>query len=121
MADLEKLRRIRNGVTHAFGRATDDYDSLRETQPRPFTKVSEEFLKKTLGLEDRIAVAVDAHLGPTHIGEYEALYFYHHWDKQFASGHLTEAQALAKRIGALQSRTRHISYYRDLIAHHKAA
>lgn len=112
---LEGLRRIRNGVTHSFGRATDEYDSLFDTKPRPFQKVSEDRLKKTLALVDKLALAVDDHLGSEHIGDYEALYFYHRWDKNYPRNNQTEARALAKQIGLLHVRTKDIRYYQELI------
>lgn len=118
---LERLRWIRNGVTHSFGRATDEYDSLFETRPKPFQKVSEERLKKTLALVDKVALAVDGHLGAEHIGDYEALYFYHQWDKVYSAGHRTEAQALASRIGRLHGRTQNSRYYQELIDYYNAS
>jgi hypothetical protein len=68
--DLERLRIIRNGVTHSFGRATDDYDRLLDTKPKPYQKVKADRLKSTLALVDKIALAVDNHLGKEHIGDY---------------------------------------------------
>jgi hypothetical protein len=120
IGELERLRIIRNGVTHSFGRATDDYDSLFDTKPKPFKNVSEDRLKATLNLVDQIALAVDDHLGIEHIGDYEALYFYHQWDKVY-SRNRTEARALAQRIGALHGRGKNIRYYQGLITYYHAA
>lgn len=116
--ELERLRSIRNGVTHSFGRATDDYDSLFEVRPKPFKKVTEERLKQTLHLADKIAQAVDNHLGTQHIGAYEALYFYHQWDKAYSKGDKTEAKALAQLMGALHGRAKNIRYFEDLITYY---
>jgi hypothetical protein len=118
--NLERLRTIRNGVAHAFGRSADEYEKLADTRPKPFRKVSEERLKETLALVDKIALAVDRHLGVEHIGDYEALYFYHHWDKTYPSGHQTEARALSERIGQLHGRNKSLLYYQDLIDYYSA-
>jgi hypothetical protein len=121
ISELEKLRKIRNGVTHTFGRSSDDYVSLINAKPKPLKKVKEEYLKKTLARVDDLAVVVDEHLGVSHVGEYETLYFYHHWDKQYDKGRKTEEQALGKQINTLQLRNRSPKYYSELIAHYKAA
>jgi hypothetical protein len=69
-------------------------------------------------LVDEIAIEVDKHLGVEHIGDYEALYFYHRWDRAFARGHQTEARALAQQIGRLHGRTKNIEYYKELIVYY---
>lgn len=120
IGSLERLRTIRNGVAHAFGRAPDEYETLADTSPKPFRRVTEERLKETLALVDEIALAVDRHLGTEHIGDYEALYFYHHWDKSYSSGHETEARALSQLIGHLHGRNKNLGYYQGLIDYYRA-
>jgi hypothetical protein len=107
-------------VTHSFGRATDDYDSLFEVKPKPFKKVTAKKLKSTLALVDKIALAVDEHLGVEHVGEYEALYFYHHWDKVYDKSHVTEAKALAQQFGGMHGHGKNIGYYEQLITYYQA-
>ncbi|WP_412067051.1 hypothetical protein [Rubrivirga sp. IMCC43871] len=115
---LEDLRRARNGVTHTFGRASDDYDNLLDTNPKPLKKVSELKLVKTLALADRVAKAVDKQLGPLHIGDYESVYFYHNWDKSFHPKHETEHKAFAKKIGEVHGRSLNLDYHRQLIEYY---
>ena len=77
--ELEFVRRTRNGVAHTFGRSVDDYDSLAQAKPRDLTKLKEERFTKILGLVEEVAKAVESHLGPSHIGDYESVYFFQHW------------------------------------------
>lgn len=79
IADLEFVRRTRNGVAHTFGRGIDEYDSLAQAKPRELTILKEERFTRILGLIEEIAKAVETHLGQAHIGDYESIYFFHHW------------------------------------------
>jgi hypothetical protein len=81
IVDLEFVRRTRNGVAHAFGRGIDDYDSLAQAKPRELTTLKEERFTRILGLIEEIAKALETHLGQAHIGDYETIYFFHHWLK----------------------------------------
>lgn len=119
--DLDRLRVLRNGVTHTFGRNADDYDSLLDVTPKPFANVSVKNLKKNLGLIETVALAVDQHLGRSHIGEYEALYIYHMWDRKYDRGQLTEDRALAAYLAKIYKSIRRRDYYRALIAHYRTA
>jgi hypothetical protein len=79
IADLEFVRKTRNGVAHAFGRGCDDYDALAQARPRRLTTLKERRFTKVLGLIEEIAKAVELHLGQTHIGDYESIYVLHGW------------------------------------------
>jgi hypothetical protein len=118
--ELDQLRVLRNGVTHTFGRSTDDYDSYLDVTPKPFAKVSVAKLKKSLGLIERVALALDKHLGAAHIGEYESLYMYHVWDKDYAKDRVTEAKAFATHVFAIHGWIRPREYYAALIDHYHA-
>lgn len=82
VADLEFIRKTRNGVAHTFGRSVDDYDSLAQAKPRGLTILKQAQFTKVLGLIEEVAKAVEAHLGPNHIGDYESVYFLHRWLNQ---------------------------------------
>jgi hypothetical protein len=119
MGALEDLRAIRNGVTHVFGRSSDEYSSLREIRPKAFEKVSLSKLKNCLGLIERVATAVDGHLGPTHIGDYEPVYFYHNWNKVYDRYHFNEATALRQLIGTHKGSGQNPSYFHGLIRYYE--
>lgn len=85
ISELEFMRKTRNGVAHTFGRGADDYNALAQAKPRQLTVLSEDRFTKILGLTEEVGKALEAHLS-THIGDYESVYFFHHWlnDDPFA-------------------------------------
>jgi hypothetical protein len=119
MSALEDLRSIRNGVTHVFGKSSDEYDPLRDIRPKAFRCVSLKKLKTSLSLIEKVASEIDSHLGPKHIGDYEPIYFYHHWDKTYDRYHFNEPSALRNLIGKHTGSGRNIGYFRGLIKYYE--
>ncbi|MAC32338.1 MAG: hypothetical protein CME38_01880 [Haliea sp.] len=119
VAKLEDLRRTRNGVTHTFGRASDDYESIIDANSKPQRNVSEEKLVKTLALIGRIAKEIESDLAPN-VGDYETIYFYHQWDKAFDSNYQTELMVLKKQVGQIHGRSMGNQYFQELISFYKA-
>ena len=119
-SSLDKLRILRNGIAHTFGRTTDDYDSLLESRPKAFATVSIAHLKSALSLVESVAVAVDKHLGDGHVGEYESLYSHHRWDKIY-NWQTNAPTALRHRLFKIFDRTRELAYYRGLIEYYDRA
>jgi hypothetical protein len=102
VGELELMRRLRNGVGHAFGRDTNEYSEHFHTAPRSMGRLSEERLKKWLGIIEEVATAVDQHLGPAHIGQYEMLCYYHSWSaepRNVGTGTRGFRRALYRKIG----------------------
>lgn len=120
VAKLEDLRRARNGVTHTFGRASDDYESIIDANSKPQRNISEKKLVETLSLIGRIAKEVERDLAPKHVGDYEAIYFYHQWDKEFNSNHQTESKVLKKKVCQIHGRGVASQYFLELISYYKA-
>jgi hypothetical protein len=120
VADLEDLRRIRNGVTHTFGRASDDYDSIVDANKKPQKKVTEKKLIKTLALIGKIAKAIEEDLGGNHVGDFETVYFYHQWDKIFDDKQLTESKALKRKFGQVHGRSLSSEYFSGLKKYYDA-
>lgn len=79
ISELDQLRNLRNGVGHTFGRELTAYKSRIALHPAKMSRLSEDRLKKWLGLIHEIALSIDKHLGFEHIGEYETIYYYHQW------------------------------------------
>lgn len=78
--ELNELRRLRNGVGHAFGRSLDEYESAALlVEPKPMMRLSEDRFAGWLRMAEEVAQAIDAHLRDKHIGQYERLLFYHRW------------------------------------------
>lgn len=75
--DLEVLRKIRNRFGHAFGR---DIDAARKTgalKILPIEKVSRKTTERLRFVTINAAKALDVFLLSKHIGDFEALNFYH--------------------------------------------
>lgn len=119
--ELEAMRRLRNGVGHAFGRSIDEYREPLIFMPHPLQRLSEIRLQKWLGIVDSVASAIEAHLRVAHIGAIEALLHYHAWDKKYAAGQQSEEQALRRRFPDAQGSPPTAAYFRQLIAHYKRA
>jgi hypothetical protein len=122
MAELEKIRKLRNSVGHSFGR---NKRQLGEDLGAVFVGRSERLaegrFKKWLGLINQVADAIDGHLGTDHIGEYESLHFYHQWRLQPRVGHeagFTEARAFSHAIGRLMRRPCGQEFSKGLIAYY---
>jgi hypothetical protein len=121
LAALERLRKVRNGAAHTFGRAADDYDSIAEARTKPLTRVEETYLKSTLGLVNQLAADIDAHLGYSHIGEYETLYMYHRWQQPLGIGSRARARMFKQHVGPVRTSSRSIQFFEKLIEHYDRA
>lgn len=119
--ELEAMRRLRNGVGHAFGRSLDEYREPLIFMPRPLQRLSEARLQKWLGTVDGVASAIEAHLRVQHVGAIEALLHYHAWDKKYPAGHQSEEKAFRRRFPDAQGNPPTEAYFRQLIAHYKKA
>lgn len=118
VGELEKIRVTRNGVTHAFGRAPNDYTGRLEVSPKPFQQVTLKRLKKTLALVDKVAISVDEHLGKKHIGDYEAIVFYHNWKANYVGNPGELPMALRSETYKLHGRNLPSPYYQRLIQYY---
>lgn len=100
-ADLEKIRKLRNNVGHAFGRDIQDSRERGVRQIKQIERLSQERLKKYLGTVYDVVLDIDKHLLETHIGAFELIYCYHELKKSFMAKHLTAERALEirKKLG----------------------
>lgn len=122
IGELDRLRRLRNGVAHAFGRAPDDYRSLLDLEPKPMQRLSESRLQKWLGISNKVAMAVDAHLRDSHIGAYELLRFYHYWPGRKRGARADRARPLKRLLGQLGAEPPiPLRYAKAAISHYYAA
>jgi hypothetical protein len=76
VGELEQLRVLRNAVGHEFGRRNTLYPFLSSGVDAQ--RVSEERIKKWLGLIDQIAVALDEQIGSKHVVTFELLSLYYY-------------------------------------------
>lgn len=117
--ELEQLRKFRNGVGHTFGRDQGEYKSRLDVKPKELASLSEQRLKKWLGLAEKVVKAVDLHLG-AHIGEYETIYFYHSNIRKLpAHGHFTPASRLSRELNLLHGHGPGKTFCKELIRYYE--
>lgn len=75
--ELEKIRVLRNNIAHAFGRDIEESRNKFELTTKPIEKLTREQFLKLQDIVWKSALCIDAHLKTFHIGEYQALLFYH--------------------------------------------
>jgi hypothetical protein len=85
VGELEKLRKLRNSVAHAFARDIDEAQNPEIIGLRKMLRLSEDCLVKNLTLLDSSAEAIDQYLLGSHIGEYELVYLYHKLTPSFSA------------------------------------
>jgi hypothetical protein len=74
---LERMRKLRNNVAHAFGREIEKAQTRGLIEILEMDKLSLESLKKYMQIIHDIAYEIDKQLLSNHIGSYEVLYYYH--------------------------------------------
>ncbi len=101
VSELDKMRNLRNDVAHAFGREIEASRSKGEITTLPIKRLSHERLTKFKEIIWKSAKSIDAHLQNFHIGEYQALLFYHElYPALNKSAHRSiRAVELKKKIG----------------------
>lgn len=75
--ELDCMRRIRNNIAHAFGRDINKAQARGIFEVLEIERLSLKRLKRYMELVGNIAKAIDNHLVSNHIGDYEAVFYYH--------------------------------------------
>jgi len=118
--ELNELRKMRNGVGHSFGRSTDEYDTVLQTEPKPMMRLSEERFLFWLRMADEVTEAIDEHLKSHHIGQYERLYYYHYWlSRNEESRSPLDAEALRRSLEEDTGETIDVETCRALIEYYE--
>lgn len=120
-SELDKLRILRNGVGHAFGRELNDYESPLVFEIKKLQRVTDKRLEKWLGVVEKVVHAMDEHLREKHIGSFEVLEAYHAWDKKYHMGHKTEHQTFQNLFPRRHGLTQNKKYFEDAIKYYKNA
>ncbi len=77
IGDLEKIRNLRNKIGHAFGRDIEESRNHEVKETLDMENLSDsQFKKKQYSIMNAVR-AIDQHLLENHIGEYQAVAFYH--------------------------------------------
>lgn len=102
---LEKIRSLRNNVAHSFGRDIEASRAQQQVKTLPIERLSRDTLLNLQKASWQIAKSIDAHLHNFHIGEFQALAFYHSIYPSLRHDlHVGErARQLKKRIGGFGS------------------
>lgn len=74
---LEKIRILRNNVSHSFGRKIDDAQKIHDLTKLSIDKLKSKKLLKYWTLIDDCVRDLDKQLLEKHIGEYHLLFMYH--------------------------------------------
>jgi hypothetical protein len=122
IAPLEQIRRIRNSVAHAFGRDIDASREHQRVRALPVERLSRDSLLALQKIAWKLAKAIDAHLHEFHIGEYQALVFYHRLYPELRKDlHPSmRAMALKKRLGGFGATSAGKEFCKGLVAYYES-
>jgi hypothetical protein len=121
-SSLEELRTIRNRLGHAFGRDIDAVRKLGVLAMLPMEHLSRERANKLWKTTFSAMKSVDRFLLERHIGDYEAVQFYHHLYPKLHK-HVPKGQRaiyLKKAIGGIEARPRGKLYCNELVSYWEA-
>jgi hypothetical protein len=115
---LDRMRKIRNNVSHAFGRDIDLSRARTTTSMVDIERLSLLTLQKYLEIIRRVARAIDAHLLDKHIGEFELIHFYHVKKEELNTKN--PVKDLKTKINGLYVEAKSFSYCDDLIKYYQS-
>lgn len=118
ISDLEKMRKIRNSVAHAFGRDIDETRSRHTLEILPIERLSEKRLMKYMEKIRAIAKDIDKQLFENHIGDFELIHYYHNVRDSLTSN--DKAKELKARINGLYVENRSRDFCDQLINYYEA-
>ncbi len=113
ISDLEKMRKIRNNVAHAFGRDIDKTRARETVEMLPIERLTEVRLQKYMEIIRKISKAIDNQLLTNHIGEFELVHFFHKNKNLLKQNQ--EVQDLKTRINSLYVENRNHQFCKELI------
>ena len=117
ISSLERMRKLRNNVAHAFGRDICETRARETMDILPMARLAEKTLQKYMELILNIAKAVDNQLFSNHIGEYELIHYYHRNKEKFSGK--SEEKAFKDEINKLYIQVRGSDFCRELITYYK--
>ena len=113
VTELEKMRKLRNNVAHAFGRSIEETRARDTFEILPIERLSEKRLQKYMEIIRKISKAIDNHLFKTHIGEFEIAYYYHKNHSSLTTNN--KAMELKAKINSLNVKQRDLTFCKELI------
>lgn len=100
ISELEKLRKLRNNVAHAFGRDIDKSRLYNVSQTIPMERLSFERFSKWQHIIEKIVMDVDAIFVKNHIGSFQPLMVYHQIYTE--SDKATDTKSIGERVKKLK-------------------
>lgn len=100
ISELEKLRKLRNNVAHAFGRDIDKSRLYNVSQTIPMERLSFERFSKWQHIIEKIVMGVDAIFVKNHIGSFQPLMVYHQIYTE--SDKATDTKSIGERVKKLK-------------------
>lgn len=116
--DLETIRNIRNSVAHSFGRDIEKSRSRSQTDILEIQRISLKRLQKFMDIIRKVARAIDEQLLNNHIGDYEAVFFYHEIKGTLPVNN--HVKAFKKRLNSLYVKQKSASYCKQLIDYYNS-
>jgi len=116
VSDLEKMRKIRNNVAHAFGRDIEKTRARETIEILPIERLSEIRLQKYMEIIRKISKEIDNQLLTNHIGEFELIHFYHRIKSELRIDH--KIQDLKTKTNSLNVELRNHTFYKELIEYY---
>ncbi|AJZ63895.1 hypothetical protein OI25_5658 [Paraburkholderia fungorum] len=122
ISSLERIRTIRNNVAHAFGRDIDASRGLQEVKTLPIEKLTRDGFLKLQKTVWKLTKAIDVHLHKFHIGEYQALLFYHQLYPTLRKDLHQSMRAIQfkKRLGTFGATAAGKEYCKGLVRYYEA-
>lgn len=102
ISSLEKLRKLRNNVGHAFGREIEEtkkHDIIHAPKSAKLTKEKTIYYMKLIYA---ISKEIDKQLLVNHIGEYQIVHFYHSLKKSLSKGDPIPKRELGNHMAVLK-------------------
>jgi hypothetical protein len=102
ISSLEKLRKLRNNVGHAFGREIEEtrrHDIIQASKSAKLTKEKTIYYMKLIY---GISREIDKQLLANHIGEYQIVYFYHTLRNSLSKGDPIPKRELGNHMAVLK-------------------
>ncbi|MEF1312030.1 hypothetical protein QTO01_18235 [Vibrio mytili] len=118
ISELEKMRKLRNNVAHAFGRDIDKTRSRHTLEILPIERLSEERLMRYMDLIMKIAKDIDNQLLEQHIGDFELVHYYHTIRDKLDSKH--QVKSFKAKVNSLYVENKSIDYCKKLIEYYEA-
>lgn len=122
ISDLDVMRNLRNNVAHSFGRDIEAARVNGKIETLPIERLSRARLFKFQEIVWKVTKSIDAHLHNFHIGEYQALIFYHNlYPTLNHNVHSSmRAVALKKKIGQFGIESQGKEFCKGLVKYYES-